>query len=91
MTMFRAVNDGNSTHNPFAELAVAVIKRAISDYRLLGSKLIKCETQLERKQVEESMKSISRFFLSDWYGQLSGMDNGSQVLEILDQEVFGDD
>ena len=34
------------------------------------------------------MTSISRFFLGDWFCTLSGADNGSAILRMLDSEVL---
>jgi len=48
-------------------------------------------SRFEKKRLEREMKSISRFFLGDWYLLLSGRDNGPQILERLDQEVFKND
>ena len=97
-------NSAHSVHfmpctgnDPFTDLALAVIHQAAEDYRSLGKKLVKLEKEEdpealpEQKKCADCMKAISRFFLSDWYSSLSGIDNGSLVLEELDKEVFGKD
>ncbi len=91
MKTYHAVTDGGISYDPFRELAAAVIMRAVADYRGLGSRLQETGSLVEKKHIEESMKSISRFFLSNWYCVLSGQENGAEVIELLDQEVFGDD
>ena len=90
MKLLHAADPAPITQDPFQELAYGVIKRAVEDYRSLGKKLNDCKDCLEEERIEESMKSISRFFFSDWYSLLSGCDNGSEILEALDREVFGD-
>lgn len=69
----------------------SVIKQAADDYRLAAKMIAETGSCLEKKRLEREMKSISRFFLGDWYLLLSGRDNGSEILERLDQEVFEND
>ena len=76
---------------PFQELATGVIRQAAEDYRLLGNRLHNSSSQTEKKHIESDMKKISRFFLGTWYSVLSGLENGSDVLGRLDEEVFGND
>ena len=80
-----------NTNDPFHELAASIIGQAVEDYRKLGAKLLDAASPIEKKRISEEMKSISRFFLSDWYCILSGYENGSKILGILEREVFGDD
>ena len=89
--VFHAENAGNYPCDPYQELAIAVIRQAADDYRSLGRKSIESGSTLEQKNIRQQMIEISRFFLSDWYGFLSGLDNGAEVLELLDVEVFGID
>ena len=91
MRIFHTVNDYRSEHEPWHDLAVAVIRQAVADYRSLGAKLTDDGSPIEKRHIEENMKSISRFFLSDWFRTFSGYENGAQILEALDREVFGDD
>lgn len=77
--------------DPFQELGISIIRQAAEDYRELGERLQQNGSAIEKKHMENEMKKISRFFLSGWYSTLSGCDNGADVLELLDQEVFGDD
>ena len=72
-------------------VAAAVILRAVTDYRGLGNRLQDTGSQVEKKHIEQKMRAISAFFFSEWYCVLSGQENGSEVIELLDQEVFGDD
>ena len=44
---------------------------------------------MDQRYRSEKMKSISRFFLSDWFRMLSNSDKGAEILERLDREVFG--
>lgn len=77
--------------DPFEELAISIIRQAADDYRRLGERVQQNGGSIEKKHMEDEIKRISRFFLSGWYSTLSGCDNGVDVLELLDQEVFGDD
>lgn len=45
--------------------------------------------EMDQRYLSEKMKSISRFFLSDWFRMLSNSDKGAEILERLDREVFG--
>ncbi len=89
MKLFHVENNPLPETDPYHDLAMGVISRAADDYRSLGHKLVIPLTIEEKKRVEEEMKSISRFFLSKWYSNLSGLENGGDVLEALDEEVFG--
>lgn len=91
MKTYHVVTDGGTSYDPFRELASAVILRAVTDYRGLGNKLQGTGSQVEKKHIEEKMKAISGFFFSEWYCVLSGQENGAEVIELLDREVFGDD
>lgn len=91
MKTYHAVTDGGISYDPFRELAAAVIMRAVTDYRSLGNRLQDTGSLVEKKHIEEKMKAISSFFFSEWYCVLSGQENGAEVIELLDQEVFGDD
>ena len=77
--------------DPYQALALAVIRQAADDYRSLARMIDNTGSKLERQRLIREMKSISRFFLSDWFCMLSGSDEGPEFLERLDQEVFGND
>ena len=78
-------------YDPFQILAVSVIRQAIMHYRRFGSSLNESGSQMKTQNTQEQMKSISRFFLSNWYCVPNSNKNGSRILETLDREVFGDD
>ena len=77
--------------DPYQALALAVIRQAAADYRSLARMIDNTGSEPERQRLIREMKSISRFFLSDWFCVLSGSDEGPEFLERLDQEVFGND
>ena len=85
------ISNQNPPYDPIDELVITVIKQAADDYRLAAKMIAETGSCLEKKRLEREMKSISRFFLGDWYLSLSGRDNGSEILERLDQEVFEND
>ena len=91
MQGIRVEHIAQEAYNPWQELAIAVIKQTAADYRFLGKKLQESGSAVERKHMAEKMKEISRFFLGEDYSTLSGLDNGGNKLERLDQEVFGED
>ena len=67
------------------------IRQAADDYRSLARMIDKTGSKLERQRLIREMKSLSRFFLSEWFCVLSDSDEGPELLERLDQEVFGND
>ena len=77
--------------DPYQTLALAVIRQAAADYRSLSRMIENTGSELERKRLIREMKSISSFFLSEWFCVLSDSDEGPELLERLDQEVFGND
>lgn len=85
------ISDKNPLYDPFDDLVIAIIKQATDDYRSAAKMIAETGSHFEKKRLEREMKSISRFFLGDWYLLLSGRDNGPQILERLDQEVFKND
>ena len=87
----RTAYEEADNYDPWEELAKAIIKQAAMDYIRAGRKMTRSENPLEHKELSEYMKSISRFFLSDWYSVLSGNDNGADIIERMDREVFGKD
>lgn len=91
MREIHAESTGTHAPDPYQELAIGIIRQAAEDYRNLGKKLQRDGSAIEKKHISSEMKEISRFFLSGWYSTLSGLDNGSDLLGNLDQEVFGDD
>ena len=91
MKLIQAETTSNRPCDPYQELAIAVIKQAADDYRHLTKKNAERGRGLEQKHLRQQMTVISRFFLGDWYCTLSGLNNGSAILEMLDMEVFGND
>ena len=91
MTKLIHVEHSEKAPEPYQELALAVIRQAADDYRILAKEISNAYDDKQRKRLTERMKSISRFFLSDWFSQLSGSDEGPMILEKLDEEVFGCD
>ena len=91
MKLIHAETTNSRACDPYQELAIAVIKQAAEDYRHLARRSAETGSELEQKHIRQQMTAISRFFLGDWYRALSGLDNGSAILELLDMEVFGND
>lgn len=91
MTKLIYAEQSKQISGPYQELALAIIQQAADDYRILARRIESTGSELERQRLVREMKSISRFFLSSWFGVLSGSEGGAVILERLDQEVFGDD
>ena len=85
------ISDKNPPYDPFDDLVIAISKHAPDDYRSAATRIAETGSRCENKRVARELTSISRFFLGDWYLLLSGRDNGPQILERLDQEVFKND
>ena len=77
--------------DPYQELATAIIVQAANDYRSLAKKIRGRGSAIEKRRLQDEMKGLSQFFLSDWYCQLADSNNGAIILEMLDKEVFEDD
>ena len=88
MKLIHPETTDNQVCDPYQELAIAVIKQAADDYRRLARESTESKSSLEQKRIKQQMISISRFFLGDWFCTLSGADNGSAILRMLDSEVF---
>ncbi len=78
----------NRLCDPYQELALAIVRQAADDYRSLARR-IEATNEVDQRYRSGKMKSISRFFLSDWFCMLSNSDKGAEILERLDREVFG--
>ena len=79
----------NRLCDPYQELALAIVRQAADDYRSLARRIEATGNEMDQRYLSEKMKSISRFFLSDWFRMLSNSDKGAEILERLDREVFG--
>ncbi len=79
-----------SESDPYHDLAIGVIRQAVEDYRCLRRKQALPLSEEDMKSTQDEIMSIRRFFCSEWYMFLSGAENGSKVLSILDMEVAGD-
>ena len=89
MKLIHPETTDNQVCDPYQELAIAVIKQAADDYRHLAKKLDKSPSIPEQKHIRQQMTSISQFFFGIWYQKLSGLDNGPEILKMLDLEVLG--
>ena len=76
----------NRLCDPYQELALTIVRQ---DYRLLARRIEATGNEVDQRYRSGKMKSISRFFLSDWFCMLSNSDKGAEILERLDREVFG--
>ena len=87
MKLIHAAGPDRQPCDPYRELAVALIKQAVDDYRHLARKNDVSGSELERKRIRQQMTSISRFFLGDcWFcdvfhfveGQNTDLDYGKR-------------
>ncbi len=71
----------------FENLANAVILQAVKDWRWAVKVLKKRSRYLPAREMREDCE---KFFRSEWFGQLTGID-GSFILQKLKQEAELDD
>lgn len=91
MIDIHVTQSNHQEYDPYRELAMAIIRQAASDYRACGRKLRQTKDVEQRRYLKLMMKSIAKFFLSDWYSLLNKDDNGPFVLKALYEEAFGVD
>ena len=67
------------------DLAFAVVRRAMEDYRACLRKAVRIPPP-KRRGLEKQARELEDFFLSPWFAVLSGGD-GRQIIEQLRKEV----
>lgn len=55
----------------YANLANAIIERAVDDYRMAGE-ILRLDDR--RRHAQAVVKDVERFIRSDWFGQLTSVD-----------------
>ena len=71
----------------YQELAQAIILDAVKAYRKNYPKALKYRARGKRMiSVEKEVSSCERFFLSNWFEELSGID-GQMILKKLQEEM----
>ena len=73
MSREKEMNKSNSG-NPYKDLANAIIRNAVNDYR----------EALERK-LENKTAELEKFFFSQWFEMLSDVDGGYIVRKIREE------
>lgn len=73
----------SKTLEPWERLANAVVIRAVDDYRIAARKL---KRDPGNKMVEMDIRSLSRFFGSQWFEVLTNVD-GRLLLSRLKKEA----
>lgn len=91
MKLIHAEATSSSPPEPYQELAIAVIRQAAEDYRVIARRLKTIGSSAEKQRLAQEMELIRRFFLGDWYEMLSNSTNGPIILKMLDKEVYGYD
>ena len=69
--------------NPYKDLANAIVLLAVKDYRRA---LHRCKRHPEKDSYRQDKKPIERFFRSDWFAVLTGLDP-EVLIRRLRQEV----
>ncbi len=69
--------------DPYEMLRNAIVLKAVKDWRLAVHKLEKQPESIYSQSVRDNCE---RFFLSDWFEKLTGMD-GSVILRKLKKEA----
>ena len=91
MRTFHAESQSHHVPDPYDELAISIIRQAAEDYRRLRKQLQNCTDESESTEIKNAIETIRSFFLSVWFSVLSGLADGSFILEKLDEEVFDSD
>lgn len=82
------IYEHNSTDNPYLDLANAIVKQAVYDYRLaiLRIKRRKVPRTDDKDKDYWEVESLKRFFNSQWFTELSDLD-GEVLLIKLNEEL----
>ena len=76
----------SSSHDPYEELANAIILQAVKDYRDANKKLARGRKNAEAQRMHDD---CLRFFRSGWFSALTDIDPGF-LIDKLDKEVRDD-
>lgn len=77
------MKDIKAIHNPYEELANAIILQAVNDYRKAITEL---KTHPFNHTARGTRVSVLNFFRSEWYRQLTAID-GERLISRLNKEV----
>lgn len=80
---------GLAEYEPELNLAYAIVKLAIEDYKEALEEEMNVWKIHERNAAKRSTKELERFFLSDW-GQLLTDNHGEDIIRIIRKQVLGD-
>lgn len=69
-------------------LAIAILNRAVSDYRLIQQQSTEYMSAFELRHTEYQLQELEQFFLSD-YGMLLSHGLGKEIVQRLKQERKG--
>lgn len=73
--------------DPYEDLAIAIVVQAVKDWRDAVKELKKWPRDGDSRAVK---RECEEFFLSDWFGRLTGMD-GVYFLRKLKEEAYNND
>ena len=68
--------------DPYENLANAIVIRAAEDYRKV---LRRCEQDPDKKAYIKEKESLERYFRSDWFGTLTGIDPELLIRKLCEE------
>lgn len=89
MPQIRAEHVEKNTWDPWQDLAIAIVKMAAEDYRMLNKAISYCTDPKKTMLIQEKLLEIRSFFLGEWFEVLFDDCNGGAILARLDKEVNG--
>lgn len=89
MPQIRAEHVERDTWNPWQNLAIAIVKMAAEDYRMLNKALSRSNDMEKDMLIQGKILEIRSFFLGEWFNVLIEDCDGAAILARLDKEVNG--
>ena len=80
---------GLADFEPELNLAFAIVKLAIEDYKEALEEKLNARTIKDRMAAKAKIEKLEKFFLSDW-GQLLTDNHGEDIIRIIRKQVLGD-
>lgn len=69
----------------YEALAIAILNRAVADYRLIAEELTEYMTASKLQYIERQLWELEQFFISD-YGNILSRGMGKEIVRRLRQE-----
>ena len=73
----------NDEYRPWDELALAIVKQAVTDYKVAYRKVLR---HPDDQMAKDICAYERRFFFGEWFEQLSDLD-GPQMVKLIEQQA----